>query len=78
MVFLHTHSCECLKSELELFTVPPTQATIESSQWIHYKPISSLTDNSSIEFVVPGQGEEYIDLPHTMLSIQISTVLAFK
>jgi len=48
---------------LELFTVPPTQVTIESSQWIHYKPISSLTDDSPIEFVVPGQGEEYIDLP---------------
>jgi len=71
MAFLHTHSCECLKSELELFTVPPTQATIESSQWIHYKPISSLTDDSPIEFVVPGQGEEYIDLPHTMLSISV-------
>ncbi|XP_018407680.1 PREDICTED: uncharacterized protein F54H12.2-like [Cyphomyrmex costatus] len=71
MSFLHTHSCECLKSELELFTVPPTQATIESSQWIHYKPISSLTDDSPIEFVVPGLGEEYIDLPHTMLSISV-------
>ncbi|XP_036147036.1 uncharacterized protein F54H12.2-like [Monomorium pharaonis] len=67
MAFLHAHSCECLKSELELFTVPPTQATIENSQWIHYKPISSLTDDSPIEFVVPGQGEEYVDLPHTML-----------
>ena len=32
MAFLHAHSCECLKSELELFTVQPTQATIENSQ----------------------------------------------
>ena len=71
MAFLHSHSCECLKSELELFTVPPTQATIESSQWLHYKPISSLTDDSPIEFVIPGQGEEYIDLPHTMLCISV-------
>ncbi|KYN02052.1 PREDICTED: uncharacterized protein F54H12.2-like [Cyphomyrmex costatus] len=71
MSFLHTHSCECLKSELELFTVPPTQATIESSQWIHYKPISSLTDDSPTEFVVSGLGEEYIDLPHTILSISV-------
>jgi len=70
MAFLHIHSRECLKSELELFTVPPTQATIESSQWIHYKPISSLSDDSLIEFVVPRQ-EEYIDLPHTMLSISV-------
>lgn len=38
MSFLHTHSSECLKSELDLFSLPPTQTSIESSQWIHYKP----------------------------------------
>ncbi|XP_074107773.1 uncharacterized protein LOC141533022 [Cotesia typhae] len=69
MSFLHVHSCECAKTELELFTLPPTQTTIESSQWVHYKPISSLTDNSPIEFVVQGQGDEYIDLAHTMLRL---------
>ncbi|XP_074098900.1 uncharacterized protein F54H12.2-like [Cotesia typhae] len=69
MSFLHVHSCECAKTELELFTLPPTQTTIESSQWVHYKPISSLTDNSPIEFVVQGQEDEYIDLAHTMLRL---------
>ena len=29
----------------------------------------ALTDDSPIEFAVPGQGDEYIDLAHTMLSI---------
>lgn len=71
MAFLHAHSCECLKSELELFSLPPTQTTIEGTQWVHYKPISSLTDESPIEFVVPGQGDEYIDLAHTMLSMRV-------
>ncbi|XP_043271245.1 uncharacterized protein F54H12.2-like [Venturia canescens] len=71
MAFLHTHSRECLKSELELFSLPPTQTTIEGSNWVHYKPISSLTDDSPIEFVVPGQGDEYIDLAHTMLSLRV-------
>ena len=69
---LHTHSCECLKSELFLFAIPPTQTTIENSHWIQYKPISSLTDDSPIEFVLPGTGEEYIDLAHTMLSLRVS------
>ena len=50
MAFLHTHTCECLKPELELFTVPSTQVTIESSHWVHYKPIASLTDDCPIEF----------------------------
>lgn len=71
MAFLHAHSCECLKSELELFSLPPTQTTIEGTHSVYYKPISSLTDDSPIEFVVPGQGDEYIDLAHTMLSIRV-------
>jgi len=71
MSFLHTHSPECLKSELELFSLPPTQTSIESSQWIHYKPVTSLSDDSPIEFTIPGHGEEYLDLAHTMLSLRV-------
>ncbi|XP_024946137.1 uncharacterized protein F54H12.2-like, partial [Cephus cinctus] len=71
MALLHAHSWECMESELELFTLPPTQTTIESAQWVHYKPISSLTDDSPIEFVVPGNGDEYLDLAHTMLSLRV-------
>ena len=74
MAFLHTHSCECIKSELDLFSMPPTQTTIESSHWIHYKPIASLTRNSPIEFHVPGNNDEYIDLAHTMLKVTVSLV----
>jgi len=42
MSFLHTHSSECIKSELDLFSLPPTQTSIESSQWIYYKPVTLL------------------------------------
>ncbi|XP_020299232.1 uncharacterized protein F54H12.2-like [Pseudomyrmex gracilis] len=71
MSFLHTHSYECFKSELDLFILPPTQTSIESSQWIHYKPLSTLADDAPIEFVVPGHGEDYIDLAHTLLSLRV-------
>ena len=71
MSFLHTHSSECIKSELDLFSLPPTQTSIESSQWIYYKPVTSLADDSPIEFVIPGHGEDYLDLTHTMLSLRI-------
>ncbi|XP_077272087.1 uncharacterized protein LOC143902782 [Temnothorax americanus] len=71
MSFLHTHSNECLKSELDFFTLPPTQTSIESSQWIYYKPITSLGDDAPIEFVILGHGEDYLDLTHTMLSLRI-------
>ena len=71
MAFLHTHSCECLKSELELFTVPSTQATIESSHWVLYKPIASLSDDCPIEFNISGNFEEYLDLAHIMLYLKV-------
>ncbi|KAJ8677252.1 hypothetical protein QAD02_013039 [Eretmocerus hayati] len=72
MAFLHTQSSECLKLELDIFEIPPTQTTLESSHYVQYKPISSLTDDSSIEFVLSGNGDEYIDLAHTLLSLKVS------
>ncbi|XP_025986351.1 uncharacterized protein F54H12.2-like [Solenopsis invicta] len=71
MSSLHTHSSECLKSELDLFTLPPTQTSIESSQWIYYKPVTTLADDAPIEFVIPGHGEDYLDLTQTLLSLRI-------
>ncbi|XP_067214163.1 uncharacterized protein [Linepithema humile] len=71
MSFLHTHSNECLKSELDLFSLPLTQTSIESLQWIYYKPVTSLADDAPIEFVIPGHGEDYLDLTHTMLSLRV-------
>lgn len=70
MSFLHNSSCECVKSELDLFALPSTQTSIESGQWIHYKPISSLSDDGPIEFQVPGSGDDYIDLSHTLFQIK--------
>ncbi|KAG8226564.1 hypothetical protein J437_LFUL004736 [Ladona fulva] len=68
MSFLHHNSCECTKSELDLFSLPPTQTSIEGEQWVHYKPISSLSDDAPLEFVVPGHGDEYVDLSHTIIT----------
>lgn len=63
-----------MKSELDLFTTPPTQTAIEAGQWIHYKTISSLSDDGPLEFVIPGHGEEYIDLAHTMIAVNVKIV----
>lgn len=70
MSFLHSHSCECIKSELDLFALPSTQTSIESGMWVHYKPISSLADDGPIEFQVPGTGDDYIDLSHTLIQLK--------
>ena len=62
MAFVHPHSNECLVSELDLFSMPDTQTSIESSSYVEYNPISTLSDTSPIEFYVAGQGSEYLDL----------------
>ena len=70
MAFVHPHSCECTKTELDLFTVPPTQTSIESGGWVEYNPISSISDGVPIEFVVSGSGQDYIDLANTQLYVR--------
>lgn len=69
MAFVHDSSCECAKSELDLFNIPPTQTAIESSQWVEHRPLTSLSDSAPIEFVVTGSGEEYVDLSETYLQV---------
>ena len=77
MSFLHSHSSECMSSELDLFTLPATQTSIEGSSFLNYKPVSSITDEGDalIEFVVPSASEHYIDLAHTMLYVKAEILL---
>ena len=70
MAFLHEHSCECVKSELDLFTVPPTQTSVEAGQWEEVHPLTHIVESGPIEFVISGTGEEYIDLSSTLLLLK--------
>jgi len=70
MAFIHSQSCECFKSELDLFAVPPTQTSIESGTWIEHNSIASISHGLPIEFVITGSGQDYIDLSNTYLYVQ--------
>src|SRR5207244_2974064 len=59
------------KSELDIFSVPPTQTSIESGSYVEYNPISSINDGSPIEFVISGTGQDYIDLANTQLYVKL-------
>ena len=74
MAFVHKDSCECVKSELDLFSVPPTQTSVENGNWIEYHPLTTVDDGSPIEFDVSGNGEDYIDLANTMLYVQAKII----
>lgn len=70
MSLIHPESCECAKSELDLFSVPLTQTSIEESKWVEYLPLNSVTENRGpLEFMISGSGEEYVDLSETYLHI---------
>ena len=52
--------------------MPPTQVSIDKSQWVEHRPLASISESSSmIEFLVNGTGEEYVDLSKTYLHLKI-------
>lgn len=64
-------SPECAKSELDLFTLPPTQTVIERGQWVEYHPVANISDGSPVEFNISGSGEDYLDLSQTQLYVKV-------
>ena len=76
MAFIHEGSCECAKSELDLFSVPPTQTSIEHASIVEYHPVSSLSDGAPIEFDVSSSGEDYIDFTNSQLYVRMKITKA--
>ena len=71
MALVDERSCICVKSELDIFSVPPTQTSIENGCMVDYHPIAATLDSGPIEFNIPGTGEDYLDLANTYLHIGV-------
>jgi hypothetical protein len=70
MAFIHPQSCECTKSELDVFAVPGTQTAIEYATVLEYSPVSAIAHMLPIEFNVSGSGDSYIDMNNTQLYVR--------
>ena len=70
MAFIHDDSCECVTNNLDLFTVPPTQKSMENGKYVDYHPITTIGDGSAIEFEISASGDEYLDIQNSMLYIK--------
>ena len=70
MKLLHKQSSQCIRSELYLFSLPPTQTAVDGPQWVEHSPVSTITSSSPIEFIVSGSGEDYMDLNNTLLEVK--------
>ena len=51
MNFVHSKSEECSKTELDLFSVPPTQVNLEKGLWVEHQPMSSVSTAGPITFL---------------------------
>ena len=70
MSYVHPYSKRSEKSEVDLFSVPPTQLSLEKGRWIDYRPLSSVENpDSAITFLIAGT-DEYIDLSKTILHVE--------
>ena len=68
------NACECSKAELDLFTVPPTNTSMECGSMIEHLPLSKPEDRP-IEFDFSSP-DDYIDLGRTFLYIKAKIVMA--
>ena len=63
---VHPNSCECAKSELDLFGVPPTMSSVRDGHWEKLGPVTALTDEALMNFSFLVL-EDYVDLGNTNL-----------
>ena len=71
MSLIHDMSEECSKTELDLFTCPMTQTSIEKSSYQEIPPVSAISDTAPIEFYITGSSEDYVDLNNTYLFMRV-------
>ena len=67
---IHPSSSVSVTSQLDLFTVPPTQTSIEDGFFTEYRPISVLTSGGPVEFCIAAESSNYIDLANTFLYVR--------
>ena len=68
---IHTSSQITTIPELDLFSLPPTQFSIEKTITSEYRPLSTLASNSIIEFSVSSGLNEYINLRDTVFHLRV-------
>jgi len=55
---------------MDLFSVLPTQTSMEQGSWIEYHPLTTVADGSPMEFDVGASKQDYIDFANTMLYVK--------
>ena len=70
MEAMHKDSCECTKSELDLFSVLPTEVEMEKGFWEDIDPTTSIAASDTIEFQCAANSGVYTDLASSYLHVK--------
>ena len=73
---VHPSSAESTTSQLNLFTVPPSQTSLEEESFTEYHPVSVLTSTGPIKFTISAENSNYIDLANSFLYVRASVTIA--
>ncbi|CAB4027537.1 uncharacterized protein F54H12.2-like, partial [Paramuricea clavata] len=73
---MHKGSCMLSKSELDLFSVPPTQVVMEKGFWEDVDPIASISSSDTIEFLCAANSGVYTDLASSYLYVKAKITTA--
>ena len=76
MEAMHKDSCACAKSELDLFSVPPTQVEMEKGFWEDIDPITSIAASDTIKFLCAANSGVYTDLASSYLHVKAKITAA--
>ncbi|XP_074596434.1 uncharacterized protein F54H12.2-like [Brevipalpus obovatus] len=68
MEYLHHQSTPATKTELELFSVPPTQTAKYSYYEVEFRPSATLDGSSTYDFNIPAS-DDHTDLSETMIHV---------
>ncbi len=61
--------------EIDLFSTPPKQTPVKQGYWVEYSPVVALTDDTSIiDFAIPGNVNEYLDLYNSYIHVKAKVV----
>lgn len=71
MSLVHHQSRQSIHSGLDLFSVAPTQTSVEEGQFVEHHPLATLSPYAPIEFSISGATADYIDLSNTFLHLQV-------
>ena len=69
---IHPSSAESVTSQLDLFSVPASQISLEDGVFTEYRPISVLTSEGPIKFCIALETSYYIDFAITFLYVKTS------